>query len=105
MHGTLRVLLVGLFSFCVSSVFAAALVSGTYKANDKDASLAHVMAIKGEPFSGKPTTTLVFTEQDASGDQRPNFNASLGKFGSAQLVKATSFHFATQHQGRAFRAP
>src|SRR5438105_541921 len=61
-------------------------VSGIFKGNGKDAKLAYVSARWGEPFGGKPGIVLVFTEKDHSKDNKPDFNASFGKFGSALVV-------------------
>lgn len=61
-------------------------VSGIFKGNGKDAKLACVSARWGEPFGGKPGIVLVFTEKDHSKDQKPDFNASFGKFGSALII-------------------
>jgi hypothetical protein len=61
-------------------------VTGIFKGNGKDAKLAYVSARWGEPFSGKPGIVLVFTEKDHSKDNKPDFNASFGKFGSALII-------------------
>ena len=70
-----------------STIWAASPVAGTYKANDQDAKLAFAIAYPSEAFSGKPTTQLVFSEQDASADKRPAISALFGKFGSSLIVK------------------
>jgi hypothetical protein len=67
-------------------VAAAAPFQGTYQANGKDAKLAFLTAHKGEPFSGKPVTILIFSEKDASKDKRPDFHAQMGDFGDALVV-------------------
>ena len=61
-------------------------VTGIFKGNGKDAKLAYVSARWGEPFSGKPGIVLVFTEKDHLKDNKPDFNASFGKFGSALII-------------------
>ncbi len=61
-------------------------VTGEFKGDGKDAKLAYVSARWGKPFNGKPGIVLVFTEKDHSKDPKPDFNASLGKFGSALTV-------------------
>jgi len=61
-------------------------VTGIFKGNGKDAKLAYVSARWGEPFDGKPGIVLVFTEKDHSKDNKPDFNASFGKFGSALII-------------------
>jgi hypothetical protein len=61
-------------------------VNGIFKGNGKDAKLAYVSARWGEPFGGKPGIMLVFTEKDHSKDNKPDFNASFGKFGSALII-------------------
>jgi len=61
-------------------------VNGTFKGNGKDAKLTYVSARWGEPFDGKPGIVLVFTEKDHSKDNKPDFNASFGKFGSALVI-------------------
>jgi len=61
-------------------------VTGTFKGNGKDAKLAYVSAHWREPFGDKPSIALVFTEKDHSKDNKPDFNASFGKFGSALII-------------------
>ena len=61
-------------------------VTGVFKGNGKDAKLAHVSAHWREPFGDQPSMVLVFTEKDHSKDQKPDFNAGFGKFGSALIV-------------------
>jgi hypothetical protein len=61
-------------------------VTGTFKGNGKEAKLAYVSAHWREPFGGKPSIALVFTEKDHSKDTKPDFNASFGKFGSALII-------------------
>ena len=61
-------------------------VTGIFKGNGKDAKLAYVSARWGEPFGGKPGIVLVFTEKDHSKDNKPDFNAAFGKFGSALII-------------------
>ena len=61
-------------------------VTGVFKGNGKEAKLAHVSAHWREPFSDKPSMVLVFTERDHSKDQKPDFDAGFGKFGSALII-------------------
>ena len=61
-------------------------VTGVFKGNGKDAKLAYVSAHWREPFGDKPSIVLVFTEKDHSKDNKPDFNAGFGKFGSALIV-------------------
>src|SRR6266496_3707813 len=61
-------------------------VTGVFKGNGKEAKLAHVSAHWREPFSNQPSMVLVFTEKDHSKDQKPDFNAGFGKFGSALII-------------------
>ena len=61
-------------------------VTGVFKGNNKDAKLAYVSAHWREPFGDKPSIVLVFTEKDHSKDNKPDFNAGFGKFGSALIV-------------------
>jgi hypothetical protein len=61
-------------------------VTGVFKGNGKDAKLAYVSARWGQPFDGKPGIVLVFTEKDHSKDNKPDFNATFGKFGSALVI-------------------
>jgi hypothetical protein len=62
-------------------------ISGVFKGNGKEAKLAYLSALKGEPFADKPTIVLVFTEKDPSKDNKPDFNAVFGKHGSALIIK------------------
>ena len=61
-------------------------VSGVFKGNGKEAKIAYVSARWGEPFSGKSSIVLVFSEKDHSADKKPDFNAAFGKFGSALVI-------------------
>ncbi len=61
-------------------------VTGVFKGNGKEAKLAYVSAHWREPFDGKPSIVLVFSEKDHSKDKKPDFNASFGKFGSALTI-------------------
>lgn len=61
-------------------------VTGVFKGNGKDAKLAYMSARWGEPFSGKAGIVLVFTEKDHSKDNKPDFDAAFGKFGSALII-------------------
>jgi hypothetical protein len=61
-------------------------VTGVFKGNGKDGKLAHVSAHWREPFNNQPSIVLVFTEKDHSKDKKPDFDAGLGKFGSALIV-------------------
>src|ERR1043166_265702 len=61
-------------------------VTGVFKGNGKEAKLAFVSAHWREPFSDKPSMDLVFTEKDHSKDNKPDFNAAFGKFGSALII-------------------
>ena len=61
-------------------------VSGVYKANGQEATLAYVSASKGDPPGDKPTIVLVFTEKDQTKDKNPRFNAMFGKLGSALII-------------------
>jgi hypothetical protein len=61
-------------------------VTGVFKGNGKEAKIAYVSAHWREPFSGKAGIVLVFTEKDHSKDNKPDFNAAFGKFGSALII-------------------
>jgi hypothetical protein len=61
-------------------------VTGMFKGNGKEAKIAYVSAYWDEPFSGKQSIVLVFTEKDHSKDKKPKFNASFSKFGSALII-------------------
>ena len=70
-----------------ASALAAGPVEGAFKANGKDAKLGYVIAKKGEPFSGNPTVTLVFSEKDASKDPKPDMHAQFGDLGDALVIR------------------
>jgi len=76
---------------CVLALFMTALSAapfeGTYSANGNNAKLAFLVAKKGDPFSGNPTTILVFSEKDASKDPRPDFHAQMGDLGDALVIR------------------
>ena len=61
-------------------------VTAIFKGNGKEANLAYVSAHWGEPFGDKPGIALVFTEKDHSKDNKPDFDAAFGKFGSALII-------------------
>ena len=85
MKTTIRMLLCSSLVLFANALWAAP-VEGTYSANGRDGKLVHAFAKKGEPFSGKPVTLLIFSEQDASKDPRPDFHAQMGAFGDAVVV-------------------
>ncbi|HSE13733.1 MAG TPA: hypothetical protein VLB69_13965 [Rudaea sp.] len=86
MKTTIRILLCSSLVLFVTALWAAAAVEGTYSANGKAGKLVYALAKKGEPFSGKPTTVLVFSEKDASKDPRPDFHAQMGDLGDALVI-------------------
>jgi hypothetical protein len=61
-------------------------VTGMFKGNGKEAKIAYVSARWGEPFSGKQSIVLVFTEKDHSKVKKPDFDAAFGKFGGALII-------------------
>jgi hypothetical protein len=67
---------------------AKPVVTGTFKGNGQPAKLTYVSARRGEPFGGKPTLVIVFTEKDHSGEKKPEVKAGFGDFGSAVVIKA-----------------
>jgi hypothetical protein len=87
MKNMMRIVLSALLLSVAVSASAAAPFEGKFSANGKDAKLAFLMARKGEPFSGKPVTVLVFSEKDASKDKRPDFAAQMGDFGDALVIR------------------
>ncbi len=68
------------------SAFAQSTFSGVYKGNGTPAALTQVVAYKGEPQSGQPTTALVFSAKSQAGSSKPPFDALFGKFGDALVV-------------------
>ena len=66
--------------------WAAAPFEGKFQANGKDANLNYLVASKGEPFGGKPTVNLVFTEKDASKDAKAEMHAHFGDLGDALVI-------------------
>ena len=78
-------------------------VSGLFKGNGKEAKLAFVTALKGEPSLDKPTTVLVFTEKDHSKEKNPKIFASFGRFGSALIITVNQEGDIIGCQVRAFR--
>lgn len=77
-------------SSCVALAAAAAAVQGSFKANDKDATLTYALANKSEPWGDHPVIQLVLSEKDASASKRPNFEAQMGRYGAALVVTLTS---------------
>jgi hypothetical protein len=61
-------------------------VSGLFKGNGKEAKIAYVSAHWREPFDGKPSIALVFSEKDHSKDKKPDFHAGFGEFGNALII-------------------
>jgi hypothetical protein len=83
---TARTLVAALLLIAGPLVAADPPVSGKFTGNGKEAKLAFVTAIKGEPLADKPTIKLVFTEKDHSSEKRPHILAGFGKFGSALII-------------------
>lgn len=73
-------------SFLDTACADDAAVSGIFKGNGKAAKLAFVSARKGHKLSDKPTIRLIFTEKDHSDDNRADFKAMFGDFGSALII-------------------
>jgi hypothetical protein len=78
-------------SFCTLVILASAHgaeppFSGTFTVNGKPGNLAFLRVVKGDEFSGQPTTVLVFTEKDASREAKPAFYAGFGKFGNSLTI-------------------
>lgn len=65
-------------------------VSGVFKGDGKDAKLAFISTMKGEPLGDKPTIVIVMTEKDHSKEAKPQIKAGFGHFGSALIL--TVFH-------------
>ncbi len=61
-------------------------VTGTFVGNKQPAKLAFVSAHRGEPFNDEPSIVLVFTEKDHSRDNKPDFKAGFGDYGSAVIL-------------------
>src|SRR5262249_42903650 len=53
------------------------------------AKLAFVTARPGEPFAGKPSILLVFTEKNQSKEKQPEVKAARGELGSALVISLT----------------
>jgi hypothetical protein len=87
MKFVIRSFLLLIIAISATTSWAGSSVEGTYKANGQEAKLAFALAYPDEPFSGNPTTQLIFTEQDASADENPGFHAAFGDFGSALIVR------------------
>lgn len=63
-----------------------ATVTGVFKGNGQEAKMAHVSARWDEPFSGKTSIVLVFSEKDQAKAKKPDFDAAFGKLGSALVI-------------------
>ncbi len=61
-------------------------VTGLFRGNGKEASLAFVTARWVEPFAGKPGIELTFTEKAQAKEKKPGFDAMFGKLGSALIL-------------------
>lgn len=61
-------------------------VSGNFVGNGKNAAIKFVMVEEREPFSDKEAIKLIFTEKDPSKAERPSWDASFGKLGSALVL-------------------
>lgn len=86
MRFAINILLPVLLAMAGTNALAANGFDGSYRVDGKDAKLAHVLAQKGEPFHDMPTTMLVFSEKDASHDERAVANARTGQFGDALVA-------------------
>ena len=84
---TLAVALLVLIVLPTVSPSAQSTLSGVYRVNDTAATLTQVVAYKGEPESGRPTTVLVFSAKSQGKDAKAPFDALFGKFGDALVVK------------------
>jgi hypothetical protein len=85
MKTMVRGLLALVLALWLGAAFAATF-KGSFKANGADAKLAYLLAKKGEPFSGKPVTLLIFTEKEATKIAEPAARAQFGDLGDALVV-------------------
>jgi hypothetical protein len=69
--------------------------SGNFIGNGKTAAIRFVVVQELEPFHGKKSLRLIFTEKDATKAEKPEFDASFGKLGSALLL-------SVDHDGEIF---
>ena len=61
-------------------------VSGTFTGNGKTAAIKFVLVEEREPFSDQEAIKLIFTEKDPARVEKPSWDASFGKLGSALVL-------------------
>jgi hypothetical protein len=69
--------------------WSAGQVTGTYVGNGKEARLAHVLVVPQEPFEGETAYTIILSEKDPAGVEKPDFDAMFGKLGHALVISLT----------------
>jgi hypothetical protein len=85
LHRTMAGLLLFLcFSLLVRAVDQPAL-TGTYTVDNTDGKLGFVRAVKGTAFD-QPATVIVFSQKDASKQEKPDDSAIFGKLGNALVI-------------------
>jgi hypothetical protein len=71
------------------AALAVGKVSGKYLGNGKPAALVHARVVPHEPWDGEPAYTIVLSEKDPAGVEKPDFDALFGKLGHALVVNVT----------------
>jgi hypothetical protein len=72
-----------------SAAWSAGQVSGKYIGNGTPAKLTHAVIVPREPWSGETAYTIVLSEKDLTGINKPDVDALLGRAGHALVVNVT----------------
>jgi hypothetical protein len=73
----------------VPAAWSAGQVTGKYIGNGKPAKLAHAVVIPHEPWQGEKAYTIILSEKNPAGVDKPDFDAMFGKLGDALVVSVT----------------
>jgi hypothetical protein len=64
-------------------------VTGTYLGNGKEAKLAYALVVPHKPFDGEAAYTIILSEKNPAGVEKPDFDAMFGKLGHALVISVT----------------
>lgn len=72
------------------ATWSAGQVTGKYIGNGKAAKLAHAVVLPHEPWQDEKAYTIILSEKDPAGVDKPDFDAMFGKLGDALVVAVTA---------------
>lgn len=74
----------------VPAAWSAGQVTGKYIGNGKPAKLAYAVVVPHEPWQGEKAYTIILSEKNPAGVEKPDYDAMFGKLGDALVVSVTA---------------